>query len=268
MMKYIILLLLSIIKICPSIAQNDYENKQLYPKKIIIHGNTYKHDSISNYYFSKDSVYDYEPIQKVFIKPKSIEEWKEVEEEIDNLLDKFPLDDSTFLLKTHVPQSIYYNRFIDSLNIKYEEIKKLSNFYNLSNGEICNLAQYCNAIDRYMLENKIMSKYKNKNPKYWIIPKIAKDYKVKFDSLFNDFCRKNRQSYYLEKPKALFTQTLRVAGDGGFEVLIDFYKTCPIKSEFLKDEKVIILKPYTTIYCVVTMYGYGTPNIIGWSKEK
>ncbi|WP_291727697.1 hypothetical protein [Bernardetia sp.] len=267
MVKYIILLLLFLINIYPSIAQDDYY--RLFPKKAVIYGNTYEYDSIRQYYFSKDSVYQYEPVQKIFVNPESIDEWKKQQIEMDSLNEKFKRIHNSMdvIPRVRIPEFIYYNSFMDSLNTKYEQIKDLSNFYNLSNSDIGVLAQYCNVIDKHMFENKMVSKYKNNNPKYWIIPKVANDFKVKFDSLFDDFCRKNRQAYSLERPKALFTQTLSIAGYGGFEVLIDFYKTCPIKSECLKDEKVIMLKPYTITYCIFTIAGYGTPIIKGWPRE-
>lgn len=244
------------------------EQKFDMPKEVILYGNKYEHDTInegSTYYYNKDSVYEYEPIIKIFVNAKSVEEFKQEQIKIDSLINSFLDSESMYSPLAYVPESMYYKQFIDSLEIKY---KQLDNFSSLSKAEICNLAQYSNTIDCYIF-TKEFNRTPYANPK-WIIPNLARDYKTKFDNLFNDYCQNNPQEYALERTRFLFNNTMRLVGDygqNGFSTLINFYKTCPIKSEALKQSQVVILPPYNAKYCVITLYGLGTPSIIDWPKE-
>ncbi|AFM02876.1 hypothetical protein Fleli_0399 [Bernardetia litoralis DSM 6794] len=271
-MKCILVLLIYFI-IFQSFSQTYYSDYGL-EKEVIINSTTYNLDTTKGiYYFSSDSIYEYEPDENFFFNGMSLEDFETQEIEISKFLNQF----SPSKKVTGLPRiRMTYQSFIDSISRSYE---KLDNFSSLSKGEIYKAVTYSNIIDDAIFHN-IYSDSTNKTyyarkMNLYKIPNIAKQYKDKFDSVFNYHCNIDSSVYEIERGTTKYlsetigniSMNYKIEGTQVRKILIDFYSSCPIKSFWIRKNKLMTVRadyPSEFAFSIFIGVDLGTPEIIGW----
>lgn len=257
-----------------NLFSQDYYSDYNLENEAMIHGNIYKLDTLKGIYYSnKDSIYEYEPYEKYFFNGMSWKEFEKQQLEMSNLINSFASD--TPIKTTGLPRvKMSYQSFIDSITISY---KKLDNFFALPKGEIYKAVTYSNIIDSYIFHNIYSDStnkvYYDKKMNLYQIPNIAQQYKIKFDSLFNQYCTQKPNSYEIQAGTTKYLAdkigviSLSYKLENARELLINFYQTCPIKSYWLEKNKLMTVSsdyPSEFAFCVFTFPNLGTPEIIGF----
>ncbi|WP_338812650.1 hypothetical protein V9L05_14880 [Bernardetia sp. Wsw4-3y2] len=274
-----LIFVISLYLISFSLFSQDYYSDYNLENEALIHGNIYKLDTLKGiYYLNKDSIYGYEPYEKYFFNGMSLKEFEKQQVEMSNLINSFASD--TPIKTTGLPRvRMNYQSFIDSINISYE---KLDIFFVLSKGEIYKAVTYSNIIDDAIFHNMYSDSTNNtyyaRKMNLYQIPDIAKQYKIKFDSIFNQYCIQKPDAYevqagttkYLADKIGNISMNYKIDGTRVRQVLINFYQTCPIKSYWLEKNKLMTVSSEHIsefAFCIIIFPNLGTPEIIGFPTK-